>query len=466
MAPQQFDVVVIGAGPGGYVAAIRCAQLGLSTAIVEKEALGGVCLNWGCIPTKALLKSAEHYAHLKHNPGGVFKVEGLGYDWEAIIRQSRGTTDRMSKGVAALMKMNKITVVMGTATMTDATTIAVAGADGKPAAELKAKHTIIATGARPATLPGVTIDGKAVISSREAMVLPAQPKTMTVIGAGAIGLEFAYFYNAFGTKVTVLEYAPHVLPAADEEVSKALARSLAKQGMKIETGAAVKGASGKPGDVTVTYERDGKTHEAKAEVALMAIGVAPIIEGLGLEKIGVKTERRGIVVDGFCRTSVANVFAIGDVIGQPALAHVASAEAVVAAETIAGKKPRPIDYTNVPACVYCQPQTASVGLTEKQAREAGHDVHVGKFPFTANGKSVAIGDTDGFVKIVGDKKYGEILGAHIIGSEATEMIAEYALARTHELTVHEIHHTIHAHPTQSEAMMEAAGVFLGQAIHL
>jgi dihydrolipoamide dehydrogenase len=312
----------------------------------------------------------------------------------------------------------------------------------------------------------VDIDGKAVISSREAMVLAERPKSMIIIGAGAIGLEFAYVYNAFGTDVTVLEYAPNVLPAADEEISKALGRAFQKQKIKVQTGAAVKGASGKPGDVTVTYEKDGKTHEAKAEVALMAIGVAPLTSGLGLEKIGVKTERRGIVVDGFCQTNVPGVYAIGDVIGQPALAHVASAEAIVAAEKIAGKNPREIDYTNVPACVYCHPQTASVGLTEKQAREAGYDVHVGKFPFAANGKSVAIGETEGFVKLVGDKKYGEILGAHIIGGDATEMIAEYALARANELTVHEIHHTIHAHPTQSEAMMEAAGVFLGEAIHL
>jgi dihydrolipoamide dehydrogenase len=465
MAPTEFDVVVIGAGPGGYVAAIRCSQLGLKTAIAEKEALGGICLNWGCIPTKALLKSAERFLHLKKNHGGLFKFDNLGFDWGAIIQASRKTTEQMSKGVEFLMKKNNIQVFPGMARFKKSDLLEIEGPDGKKT-EVKAKNTIIAAGAKTASLPGVKIDGKMVISSREAMVLPERPKSIAVIGGGAIGLEFAYFFNAFGVETTVLEYMPRLLPAGDEEVCQELEKLLKRQGMKIQTGAAVKTVEGQPGAVKVTYEKDGKPATVEAEVALMAIGVRPFTDGFGLEGIGVKVGRGGIEVNAQCQTSVPNVFAIGDVIGQPMLAHAASAEGLVAAEAIAGKKPHPIDYTNVPACVYCQPQVGSVGLTEKQARDAGHDVVVGKFPFRVNGKSVAIGEMDGFVKLIGDKKYGEILGAHIIGSEATEMIAELGAARAAELTIHDLHHTIHAHPTQSEAVMEAAGVWMGQAIHI
>jgi len=463
----SVDVTVIGSGPGGYVAAIRCAQRGLKTAIVEKESLGGTCLNWGCIPTKALIRSAERFTTIRHNPGGILKFNGdVGFEWPAIIQASRGTADRMGKGVAALMKMNKIEVVNGFGSFISANKIKVTGSNKETVAEITTKNTIIATGAKPATLPGITIDGRSVISSREAMVWPTAPKSMVIIGAGAIGLEFAYFYNAFGTKVTMLEYAPTIMPAGDEEVCRVLERAYKKIGVEVITAAKVTGAGGEPGKVTVTYEKDGKAASVVGDIALMATGVKPLIEGLNLEGIGVKTDKSGIIADNYCATNVKSVYAIGDVSGQPALAHVASAEAIVAAEKIAGRNPEPINYDNVPACVYCQPQVAQVGLTEKQARDAGYDVQISKFPFQVNGKSVAIGETDGFVKIVGDKKYGEILGAHIIGSEATEMITEFVVAKTHELTIHELHNTMHAHPTQSEAMMEAAAVWAGEAIHI
>lgn len=463
---KQFDVVVIGAGPGGYVAAIRASQHGKKVAIVEKEALGGTCLNWGCIPTKALIHTAETFTHLKHDHSGAITVSGLTYDWSKIIGRSRDVAGKMEKGVTALMKKNKIETIYGTATFTEPKKLSIATLDGATT-EVTAKDAIIiATGARSATLPGVTIDGTSVISSREAMVWPTQPKSIAVIGAGAIGLEFAYFFNAFGTKVTVLEYQPKLMPAGDDDVSAQLEKSMTKAGVQSITGAAVKSVDKVSGGVKVTYEKDGKANVVEAEVALMAIGVRPNTENLGLEKIGVKVERQGIVVNGFCQTSVAGVYAIGDVIGAPALAHAASAEALIAAEHICGRKPHPINYENVPACIYCQPQVAQVGLTEAQVKAKGIEYRVGRFPFMVNGKSVAVGSTEGFVKIIADKKYGEILGAHIIGHNATEMIHELALAKAKELTIEDIHTTIHSHPTESEAILEAAGVWYGEAIHI
>lgn len=462
---QSYDVVVIGGGPGGYVAAIRAAQLKYKTAVIDKARLGGICLNWGCIPTKALLKNAEIFDRLAHGEEWGVKVDGLEYDFDRIIKRSRGVADQMSKGIDMLMKKNKVTPIQGTARLKSANQVEVDSGDGKKEI-IEAKRIIVSTGARPKSLPGVEIDGKKVLSSKEAMSLPKAPKSMTIVGAGAIGMEFAYFYAVMGTKITVLEYVDTILPVEDREISKVVARSFKKRGINIITGAAVKGVEvTKKGTVT-TYEKDGKTEKVEGDHTLMSIGVTGNIENLGLKELGVKIVKDHIKVDEHYQTDVKGVYAVGDVIGPPWLAHVASAEAIHCLDAIAGLDPTPIDYSNIPGCTYCQPQVASVGYTEEECKEKKLDYKVGRFPFSASGKAVAGSEADGMVKLIFGKKYGDILGAHIVGSEATEMIAEICIARRVEATMEDLHSTIHAHPTLSEAIMEAAGAADQLAIHI
>jgi len=464
MAERQYDILVVGGGPGGYVAAIRAAQLGLSVAVVERDRLGGVCLNWGCIPTKALLKNAEIYRTLQHTDRWGISVKGLTFDFPKIIKRSRDVALLNSKGVEYLFKKNKIEHIHGSGLLASPGVLEVS-AGGKSKEKLKAKHIILATGARPRSIPGVEIDGKKVIGSTEAMSLQKPPASMIIIGGGAIGVEFAYFYNAFGTKVTIVEMMPGILPVEDEEISKLLASNFRKNGIEIVTGARVEQV--KPGkDVAVTVSIDGETKKLNGEVALMAIGVRGNVENLGLEAAGVKMEKGWITTDDFARTSVPGVYAIGDVAGPPWLAHVASREAIVCVEAIAGRNPVPIDYDNIPGCTYCQPQVASIGMTEKRALAEGYQLKIGRYPFTASGKARAIGETDGLVKLIFDAKYGELLGAHILGSEATEMIGELGLAKTLESTATGIFGTVHAHPTLSEAIMEAAENAYGHSINI
>ncbi len=464
-AQQPFDAVVIGGGPGGYTAAIRAAQLGLRPALVEKEEkLGGVCLNWGCIPTKALLKQAELFRLFQRAGEFGFTVGQVGFDWNKVIQRSRQVAERLSRGVDYLMKKNKVEVFRGKGRITPSRKVEVQGSKGTIA--LDARHIILATGSRPQSIPGVRIDGKQVISSREAMVLDALPKSLVIIGAGAIGVEFAYFYNAFGCQVTLLEAMPYILPREDEEVAGLLARSLAKQGIKTAAGVQVSAVTATAKQVEVKYR--GKEGESvlKAEKALMAVGVVGNIEDLGLEAAGVRTAKGAIEVNGRMETSARGIYAIGDAAGPPQLAHVAAAEGVAAVEFIAGQQRPEIDRSNIPSCTYCQPQVASLGLTEAQARSSGHQVKVGRFPFSASGKALAAGEGEGMVKLVFEAKYGELLGAAIIGAEATELIAELGLARHLEATYEELLHTMHAHPTLSEGVMEAAGEAFGQALNL
>lgn len=461
---ESFDLCVIGAGPGGYVAAIRAAQLGMKTAVVEREPrLGGICLNWGCIPTKALLKAAEEYEFLKGAARHGFRTGDVGVDWSRVIARSREAADKLSRGIQFLMNKNKITVLHGEGRYLTPNRLAVKASDGK-ATEVSTTRSIIATGARAATIPGVQFDGKRIISYKEAMVLPACPRSITVIGAGAIGLEFAYFFSVFGTKVTVIEFLDRLFPAGDEEVSSHLARSFKKRGIESHTSSKVKSVTATANGTRTVFEKGGKEEAVESEITLVATGVRANVEGLGLEEIGVVLERGAVKVDDHLRTNIQSVYAIGDVAGPPALAHVASAEGIHAAEHMAERNPRPLDYESIPACIYCQPQIGCVGLTEKEARDKGHDVKVGRFAFSANGKSVAVGDGEGFVKIIGDKRHGEILGAHIIGSEATELVNEIAVAKGTEMTVQDLHASVHAHPTLSEAIMEAAADWSGHMI--
>lgn len=460
---ESFDLTVIGAGPGGYVAAIRASQLGMKTAIIERERLGGICLNWGCIPTKALLKVAEEFEILKDASHRGFKTGDVSVDWPRVVSRSREASEKLSKGVGLLMKKHKITVIFGEARYLTPNRIQVKAADGKTS-EVSTTRSILATGARAATLPGVAYDGKQVINYREAMVLPSQPKSLTVIGAGAIGLEFAYFYSVLGTRVTIIEYLDRLFPAGDLDVCSQLTRSFKKRGIESHTSSKVKSVKATKEGTRTVFEKAGKEETVDSEITLVATGVQANVENLGLEEIGVALERNVIKVDEHLRTNIQSVYAIGDVAGPPALAHVASAEGLHAAEHMAGHDPRPLDYSSIPACVYCHPQIGTVGLTEKEAVDRGHDVKIGKFPFGANGKSVAVGDGEGFVKIVADRKHGEILGAHIIGAEATELINELSLAKATEMTVHDVHGAVHAHPTLSEAIMEAAADWAGQVI--
>jgi len=464
MAERQFDVTVIGGGPGGYVAAIRASQLGLKVGLVEKEKLGGICLNWGCVPSKALLKSAELMHSIKRAEEFGLMVKDVSVDWSKIIKRSRDVSERIVKGVAYLMKKNKIEVIPGTAKLTGKTSIEVTK-DGKATEAITSASIILATGARPRSVPGVTIDHKAVLTSTEAMTLPERPGSMIVIGGGAIGVEFAYFYNSFGTRVTVVEMLPSLLPKEDKEITKILESSLKKQGIEILTGTKVESVSVDGGVKVKVADKDTK-RTLSADVALMAVGVQGNIENIGLETVGIKAERAMILTNEFQQTNLPNIYAIGDVAGPPWLAHAASHQGVVAADHIAGKAKHGIDRTNIPSCTYCHPQVASVGLTEEDAVRAGHKVKVGRFPFRPLGKAMAMGESEGTVKLVFDERYGELLGAHIIGPEATELIAELGMAKELETTSKEILHTMHAHPTLSEAIMEAAGQAFNEAIHI
>ena len=461
---MNYDLIVIGSGPGGYVAAIRASQLGLKTAIVEKESLGGICLNWGCIPTKALLKSAQVFEYLNHAADYGIKVAGGEVDFEAVIKRSRGVADGMSKGVQFLMKKNKIDVLMGFGKLKSKGVVEVKGGDGVK--EYSAKHIIIATGGRSRELPNLKQDSKKVIGYRQAMILPKKPASMIVVGSGAIGIEFAYFYNSIGTQVTVVEYLDNIVPLEDEEVSKNLARILKKQGINIMTGSNVESVDTSGDLCKVNIKTASGTQVLEAEIVLSAVGIATNIEGIGLEENGVKTDKGKVLVDDYYRTNVEGVYAIGDIVKGQALAHVASAEGIICVEKIAGHNPEPLNYNNIPGCTYCSPEIASVGYTEKAAREAGYEIKVGKFPFSASGKASAAGAKDGFVKLIFDAKYGEFLGAHMLGYNVTEMIAEVVTARKLETTGHEIIKSVHPHPTMSEAVMEAAAEAYGECIHL
>ena len=466
MADTQYNLLIIGGGPGGYTAAIRGAQLGMHVAIVERERVGGVCLNWGCIPTKALLRNAEILQTFRRSEEWGISYENLQVDFGKIIKRSRGVSDRIVKGVEYLMKKNAIDVIPGNGRLVGPGAVEVR-AGGAPAATLRADHVIIATGARPRTIPGVTIDRTRVITSTEAMSLSSQPKSMVIIGAGAIGVEFAYFYNALRTKVTIVEMLPGILPVEDRELTRQLESSLKKQGIEILVETKVESVRPAPEGVTLTVRASGgDTREVTGDVALMAIGVQANVENLGLESAGVTLEKGNIKVDAAYRTNAAGLYAIGDVIGPPWLAHVASAEGIHCVEAIAGKNPAPLDYSSVPGCTYCQPQIASVGLTEEKAKAAGHELRIGRFPFRPLGKAVAIGESEGMVKLIFDAKYGELLGAHIMGSEATELIAELVLGKTLETTGEGLFRAIHAHPTLSEAVMEAAAAAYGEAINI
>jgi len=462
---QVYDVAIIGSGPGGYVAAIRAAQLNLKTVLIERENLGGICLNWGCIPTKALLKSAETYSLFKHAKDFGLSADNVSFDFTKIIERSRKVADINSKGVEFLMKKNKIDVVFGNAKLSSAGKIEVTK-DGNNASHIEAKNIIIATGGRPRSIPGIEIDGDKIIEYRKAMSLPKKPESMVIIGAGAIGVEFAYFYNQFGTEITIIEMLDTILPIEDHEITDILSKSFKKSKINLNTGAKVESISKSKNGVEVAFSKDGKSQKISAEKALIAIGIQGNVEDLGLESLGVNVEKGFIPVDQWYKTNVDGIYAIGDVTGPPLLAHVASHEAIICVEKIAGKSPHALDYDSIPGCTYCQPQVASVGMTESKAKEAGYEVTIGKFPYTASGKARAIGERDGMVKLIFDKKYGELLGAHIIGAEATELIAELGVAKTFETTAHELASTIHAHPTLSEMIMEAAGNSLGEGIHI
>ena len=463
---MNYDIIVIGSGPGGYVTAIRAAQLGFKTAIIEKENLGGICLNWGCIPTKALLKSAHVFNYLKHAEDyGLNKVENPGFDFTKVIQRSRGVASKMSGGISFLMKKNKIDVIMGTATVKAGKKVSVADADGK-STEYTASNIIIATGARSRELPNLPQDGKKVIGYRQALSLPEQPKSMIVVGSGAIGIEFADFYNAMGTKVTVVEFLPNIVPLEDEDVSKHVEKSLKKSGIEIMTNSSVESVDTSGNGVKAKVKTATGEITLEADILLSAVGIASNVEGIGLEEVGIKTEKGKVLVNEWYETSVPGYFAIGDIIPTQALAHVASAEGITCVEKIKGLHIEAIDYGNIPGCTYCSPEIASVGLTEKQAKEKGYELKVGKFPFSASGKATANGNTDGFIKVIFDAKYGEWLGCHMVGDGVTDMIAEAVVARRLETTGHEIIKSIHPHPTLSESIMEAAAAAYGEVIHI
>lgn len=463
---MNYDVLVLGSGPGGYVTAIRASQLGLKTAVVEKAELGGICLNWGCIPTKSLLKSAQVFDYVKHAADYGVKIEGeASIDFEATITRSRGVADGMSKGIQFLFKKNKIEVIEGFGKLKAKNTVEVSDADGKTS-EYTAKHIILATGARSKELPNLKQDGKKVIGYREAMTLPEQPESMIVVGSGAIGSEFANFYNSIGTKVTLVEFMPNIVPVEDEEVSKQLERSFKKSKMKVMTKSSVKSVDTSGDKCKVIIETKKGEEEHEADVVLSAVGVVPNLEGIGIEEMGIELENGKVKVDEYYRTNVEGVYAIGDIVHGPALAHVASAEGITCVEKIAGMEVKPIRYDNIPGCTYTTPEVASVGMTEKAAKEAGYELKVGKFPFSASGKASAAGAKDGFIKLIFDAKYGELLGAHMIGANVTEMIAEIVVARNLETTGHEMIKSIHPHPTMSEAIMEAAAAAYDEVIHI
>ncbi|MCK0134104.1 dihydrolipoyl dehydrogenase [Arenibacter sp. S6351L] len=462
---SNFDIIVLGSGPGGYVAAIRASQLGFKTAIIEKENLGGVCLNWGCIPTKALLKSAQVFEYLLHAADYGLKAEGVDKDFNAVVKRSRNVAEGMSKGVQFLMKKNKIEVIQGYGTLKPGKKVSVKSDDGKET-EYSANNIIIATGARSRELPSLPQDGKKIIGYREAMSLDKQPKKMLVVGSGAIGIEFAYFYNAMGTEVTVVEFLPNVVPVEDEEISKQLERSLKKTGIKIMTSSEVTKVDTSGTGVKATVKTSKGEEILEADIVLSAVGIKTNIENIGLENVGIATDRDKILVNDYYQTNIPGYFAIGDVTPGQALAHVASAEGILCVEKIADMHVEPLDYGNIPGCTYCSPEIASVGLTEKQAIEKGYEIKVGKFPFSASGKASASGNKDGFVKVIFDAKYGEWLGCHMIGAGVTDMIAEAVVARKLETTGHEILKAVHPHPTMSEAVMEAVAHAYGEVIHI
>jgi dihydrolipoyl dehydrogenase len=465
---SNFDLVVIGAGPGGYVAAIRASQLGMKTAIIERENLGGICLNWGCIPTKALLRSAEIYQQMKHASKFGLSTGKTGFDLEAIVKRSRDVSKQLTGGVGYLMKKNKITVIEGSAKLTGAGSIEVTSKDGKKVSPVNGKHVIIATGARARSFPGLEPDGEKIWTYREALVPDIMPKSLLVVGSGAIGIEFASFFNAFGAKVTVVEMMDRVMPVEDEEISKLARKAFEKQGMTIHTSAKVSDL--KAGKVNVSANitlEDGTSSKQTFQRVILAVGIMPNSENLGLEESGVKVDRGNIVIDEFCRTTAKNIYAIGDVAGAPALAHKASHEAIICVEKIAGQKDvHPLDRSNIPGCTYCTPQVASVGMTEKAALEAGHELKIGRFPYMANGKAIALGETDGMIKTIFDAKTGEMLGAHMIGTEATELIQGYTIGKTLETTEAELMHTIFPHPTLSEMMHESVLEAFDRALHI
>ncbi|WP_298539639.1 dihydrolipoyl dehydrogenase [uncultured Aquimarina sp.] len=462
---SAYDIIVLGSGPGGYVTAIRASQLGFKTAIIEKESLGGVCLNWGCIPTKALLKSAQVFDYLKHASDYGLTVEKFDKDFDAVVKRSRGVAEGMSKGVQFLMKKNKIDVIEGFGKLKSGSKVTVTDKDGN-ATDYDAKHIIVATGARSRELPNLPQDGKKVIGYREAMTLDSQPKKMIVVGSGAIGVEFAHFYNAMGTEVTIVEFLPNLVPLEDEEVSKQFERSFKKAGIKVMTNSSVESVDTSGDGVKATVKTKKGEEILEADIVLSAVGIKTNIENIGLEELGIATDRDKIVVNDWYQTNIPGVYAIGDVVSGPALAHVASAEGITCVEKIANMHVEAIDYGNIPGCTYASPEIASVGMTEKQAKEAGYELKVGKFPFSASGKASAAGTKDGFVKVIFDAKYGEWLGCHMIGAGVTDMIAEAVLGRKLETTGHEVLKAIHPHPTMSEAVMEAVADAYDEVIHL
>jgi dihydrolipoamide dehydrogenase len=468
---MAYDVIVLGSGPGGYPAAIRASQLGFKVAIIEKESLGGICLNWGCIPTKALLKSAQVYDYMKHSTDYGIKSTGVEPDFGGVIKRSRGVADKMSKGVQFLMKKNKIDVVMGFGKITAKGKVEVTGADSTKQV-VEAKYIVIATGARSRQLPSMPIDGKKIIGYREAMILPQLPKSMIVVGSGAIGVEFADFYNSMGTKVTVVEFMPRVVPVEDEDISKELEKQLKRKGIAIMTSAEVTKTDTSGNGVKATVKSAAGESVLEADILLSAVGIQSNLENIGLEENGIKADKGKITVDKYGQTNVPGIFALGDCTPGQALAHVASKEGINVAEYIAflekksTHQPEPLDYNNIPGCTYCTPEVASVGYTEKAAKDAGFDIKVGKFPFMASGKASAAGATEGFVKVIFDAKYGEFLGAHMIGSGVTEMIAEVVVARKLETTYHEILNAVHPHPTMSEGLKEATAAAYGEAIDI
>ena len=461
---SKYDLIILGSGPGGYVAAIRASQLGLKTAIIEKESLGGICLNWGCIPTKALIKSAEVFDYLKHAEDYGLKIKEYDKDFNAVVNRSRNVANTMSKGVNFLMKKNKIDVIIGHGTLLPGKKVLVQSENEEK--EVSAEHIIIATGARARELTNLKPDGKKIIEYRKAMTLEKQPKKMVIVGSGAIGVEFAYFYNAMGTEVTIVEYQPRIVPVEDEDISKQMEKIFVKSGIKVLTSSEVKEVQENGITLKVIIEKDGKSSDIDADVVLSAVGIKANIENIGLEELGVNVENDKIVVDSFYNTNVPGYYAIGDVTGGQSLAHVASAEGIICVEKIAGLDVDKLDYENIPGCTYSQPEIASVGLTELQAKEKGYELKVGKFPFTASGKAQASGTPDGFIKVIFDAKYGEWLGCHMIGSGVTDMIAEAVLGRKLETTGHEVLKSVHPHPTMSEAVMEAVADAYDEVIHL
>ena len=464
---MSYDLIVVGSGPGGYVAAIRASQLGMKVAVVERAELGGICLNWGCIPTKSLLKSAQVFEYMKHAGDYGLAVDGeVKADFEKVVARSRGVAEKMSGGIQYLFKKNKIEVLNGFGKLVGNKQVEVSAEDGSKTT-YEAKHIILATGARSRELPNLPQDGKRIIGYRKALTLEKLPKSMIVVGSGAIGSEFAYFYSTMGTKVTLVEFMPNILPVEDEEVSKQMGRSFKKSKIKVMTKSTVESVEGEEGNLKVNIKnKKGEMEVHECEIVLSAVGISPNTEGIGLEELGIETENGRVVVDDYYQTNVEGVYAIGDIVKGPALAHVASAEGICCVEKIAGMKVDPIDYTTIPGCTYTVPEVASMGMTEQAAKDAGHEVKIGKFPFSASGKASAAGANEGFVKLVFDAKYGELLGAHMIGANVTEMIAELIVARKLETTGHELIKAIHPHPTMSEAVMEAAAAAYDEVIHI